>query len=85
MSRERLLAHLRALDALNDEIAACVNERRSNDTAQIVVICEGLIRFLWFSFRDGGASLRQRDPELSRALSQDWESNLIYAVNTGST
>ncbi|KAG6372276.1 hypothetical protein JVT61DRAFT_7715 [Boletus reticuloceps] len=83
VTRERFLARLRELDELDDEIVASVNERRSNDTAQTIVICEDLIRFLWFSLRDGGASLRQRDPAFSRALAQDWERDLIEAINTG--
>lgn len=83
MTREGFLARLRALNELNDEIVSSVNERRSNDTAQIIVICEDLVRFLWFSIRDGGASLRQRDPAFSRALSEDWERGLIEAINTG--
>ncbi|KAF8135426.1 hypothetical protein EV363DRAFT_1415316 [Boletus edulis] len=83
VTRERFLARLRELDELDDEIVASVNERRSNDTAQIIVICEDLIRFLWFSLRDGGASLRQRDSAFSRALAQGWERDLIEAINTG--
>jgi hypothetical protein len=83
MTRERFLARLRALNELNDEIVASVNERRSNDTAQIIVICEDLVRLLWFSLRDGGVSLRQRDPAFSRALAQDWECDLIEAISTG--
>ncbi|KAI9569653.1 hypothetical protein HD554DRAFT_2171095 [Boletus coccyginus] len=83
MTRERFLARLRALDELNDEFVASVNEQRNNDTAQIIVVCEDLVRLLWFSIRDGGASLRQRDPAFSRALSQDWERGLIKAINTG--
>jgi len=83
MTREYFLTRLRALDELNDEIVASVNEPRNNDTAQIIIICEDLVRLLWFSIRDGGASLRQRDPAFSRALSQDWERNLIQAINTG--
>lgn len=83
MTREHFLARLRALDELNDEIVASVNERRNSDTAQIIVVCEDLVRLLWFSIRDGGASLRQRDPAFSRALSQDWERGLIEAIDTG--
>lgn len=83
MTRERFLARLRAMDELNDEIVATINERRSSDTAQIIVVCEDLVRFLWFSIRDGGASLRQRDPAFSRALSQDWEHDLMEAIDTG--
>ncbi|KAG8213929.1 hypothetical protein J3R82DRAFT_10675 [Butyriboletus roseoflavus] len=83
MTRESFLARMRALDKLNDEFVSRVNERRSNDTAQIIVTCEDLVRLLWFSLRDGGASLRQRDPAFSRALSDDWERKLIEAINTG--
>ncbi|KAH0827859.1 hypothetical protein J3R83DRAFT_3486 [Lanmaoa asiatica] len=84
MTRESFLARLRALnDSLNDEIVASVTEQRNNDTAQIIVICEDLVRFLWFSIRDGGTSLRQRDPAFSRALSEDWQRDLIEAIDTG--
>jgi len=83
VTREGFLARLRELNELDDAIVASVNERRSNDTAQTIIICEDLIRFLWFSLRDGGAKARQRDPAISRALAQDWERRLIEAINTG--
>lgn len=83
MTPESFLARLRALNGLNDEIVSSVNERRSNDTAHIIVICEDLIRFLWFSIRDGGASLRQCDPAFSRTLAENWERYLIAAINAG--
>lgn len=83
MTREVFLARLRALDELNDEIVVTVNERRTSDTAQIIVVCQDLVRFLWFSLRDGGASLRQRDSALSRALSQNWQGRLIEAIDSG--
>ncbi|KAF9227358.1 hypothetical protein BS17DRAFT_775363 [Gyrodon lividus] len=82
-TRESFVARLCEIDEPSDETVACVNERRGTDTVQIIVICEGLIRFLWFSLRDGGASLRGRDPALSRALAGDWENDLIEAINTG--
>lgn len=83
MIREGFLARLREVYELNNDIVSSVNEQRSNDTTQIIVVCEDLVRILWFSIRDGGASLRQRDPAVFRALSEDWEQNLIKAINTG--
>lgn len=83
MTRESFLARLRALNEPSDEIVSSVNERRGSDTVQIIVMCEYLVRILWFSIRDGGASLRQRDPAISRALSEDWERRLIEAINSG--
>jgi len=82
-TRESFISHLREIDEASDETVACVNERRGTDTAQIIILCEDSIRFLWFSLRDGGASLRRRDSALSRALAEDWESDLIEAINTG--
>ena len=85
MTRETILARLCAIDEPTDEILATVNDQRTSDTAQIIIICEDvrLVRFLWFSLRDGGASLRQCDPVFSRALSENWQQHLIEVINTG--
>jgi len=42
-----------------------------------------MIRFLWFSLRDGGASLRNRGPALSKALADNWQEDMIDAIETG--
>ncbi|KAH7916541.1 hypothetical protein BJ138DRAFT_284899 [Hygrophoropsis aurantiaca] len=82
-SREGLIERLREIDAASDDTVACINERRGNDTAQIIVLCDDLIRFLWFSLRDGGASFRSHDQALSRAMATDWVSDLRDAIDTG--
>ncbi|KIJ67777.1 hypothetical protein HYDPIDRAFT_107272 [Hydnomerulius pinastri MD-312] len=82
-TRESFIERLREIDEATEETVACINERRGPDTCQIVIICEDLIRFLWFSLRDGGASMRAREPEMSRLLAEDWVYGMIDAINTG--
>ncbi|KAH7924245.1 hypothetical protein BV22DRAFT_1035302 [Leucogyrophana mollusca] len=82
-TREGLINGLRKIDGASDDTVACVNENRGPDTAQIVVLCEDLIRFLWFSLRDGGASFRNRDPAFSRAMAEGWVGDMKEAVYTG--
>ncbi|OJA11021.1 hypothetical protein AZE42_06439 [Rhizopogon vesiculosus] len=77
------IARLEEINEADEETVSCVNERRGTDTAQIIVICEDLIRFLWFSLRDGGASLRSRDQAMSKALAEDWQKDMIDAIETG--
>lgn len=83
MTREAFLARLSTNDLLDDDIVATVNERRTSDTAQIVVYCEDMVRFLWFSLRDGGAKFRQSDPVLSRTCADDWERRLKTIIEGG--
>jgi hypothetical protein len=82
-TRASFIARLEEINEADEETVGCVNERRGTDTAQIIVICEDMIRFLWFSLRDGGASLRNRDPAMSKALAEDWQKGMIDAIETG--
>ncbi|KAG2099108.1 hypothetical protein BD769DRAFT_1008092 [Suillus cothurnatus] len=82
-TRASFIARLEEINEASEETVACVNERRGTDTAQIIILCEDLIRFLWFSLRDGGASLRNRDRAMSKALAENWQDGMISAIETG--
>lgn len=59
---------------------------RGVDTVQIAMYCHGprpLMRWLYFSLRDGGEELRSRPPEFSRIISENWQEKLIDIMETG--
>ncbi|TFY66352.1 hypothetical protein EVG20_g4735 [Dentipellis fragilis] len=58
-------------------------DQRGNDTVRIVVACEDLLRFLFFSFRDGGRSEREKDREIARQLGMLWVTALRMKIEAG--
>ncbi|KAA1476069.1 hypothetical protein DENSPDRAFT_932779 [Dentipellis sp. KUC8613] len=58
-------------------------DQRGNDTVRIVVACEDLLRFLFFSFRDGGRSEREKDREVAQQLGKFWVTALRMKIDSG--
>jgi len=70
----------------DEQIAEWESDVRGEDTVQIAMYSRGpnpLMRWLYFSLRDGGKELRSRPPEFSRIISENWQEKLIDIMETG--
>jgi hypothetical protein len=75
---------LHDFETSQEDIDDWVKDRRGNDTAQICIVCETTLRFLWFSLREAYLEeLRTSDSNISRSLAENWEDNLTRVIETG--
>jgi hypothetical protein len=63
------------------------HDQRGEDTVQVCVYCQGplphIMRWLWFTLKDGGAWFRAKAPNISRALAENWEEKLMAIIESG--
>jgi len=56
-------------------------------TVQVCIYCQGppphMMRWLWFTLKDGGAWFRAKAPNISRALAENWEEKLMAIIESG--
>jgi hypothetical protein len=84
MTREQFVEVLHDLETSQEDIDDWVKDRRGNDTAQICIVCETTLRFLWFSLREAYLEERRTsDSNISRSLAENWEDNLTRVIETG--
>jgi len=88
MTRAQVPEILLEMDSPIKFVEGWENDRRGDDTVRIVIIAEGLVRFLWFSLRDAESRRTKQSrpvetPDISNALARDWEENLIDVIERG--
>jgi len=83
LTREEIISILVKLEMPQHSIHQWANDRRGDNTVQIVIVCENLIQFMWFSLRDL-QSLRPSLPaHISRALAENWDDALAGIIESG--
>jgi len=82
MSDAEWVQAMRDTDCTDEVIEDWKRDRRGDDTVRIIVICEDLVRFLYFSLKDKGDS-RRVDSEASKDKAQDWDSKLKMVIEVG--
>lgn len=83
MTRENFVQTLRELEVSQENIDSWVKDRRGPETVQICIICEGFMRFLWFSIREPALSNLWNNPVVSKVLAEDWQDRLTETIATG--
>jgi len=81
-TREEVIQILRDHDCSEENVDSWRVDVRGPDTLQMAIFAEGLVRFLWVSFRDIDAR-RRIPPETSRKIADGWESAAIACINDG--
>lgn len=74
---------LHDLDCPEDQIQERLSDRRGNETVQIAVICEGMLRFIWYSLREPALQTDSKKKEFSRYLAEDWQDKLEDILQSG--
>jgi len=86
LSRQDFRQRMVDLDMGDEQIAEWESDVRGVDTVQVAMYCHGphpLMRWLYFSLRDGGEDLRSTPPEFSRVISENWQEKLTDIMETG--
>jgi len=86
MSRERVHQEVFVdLGMTPKQISSWKDDVRGDDTVQVVIIAEGMLRLFWFSLRDAAKRSQGNADEktVSKALAEDWESSLMVAIERG--
>jgi len=87
LSRDDFRHVLTDLGTPPESMAQWEHDRRGEDTVQVCVYCQGplphIMRWLWFTLKDGGAWFRAKAPNISRALAENWEEKLMAIIESG--
>lgn len=83
MAREDFVQVLKKMTISQENIDDWVRDKRGPETIQICIICEGLLRFLWFSLRESDLNELWDDPTFSKVVAEDWQNRLKETIRMG--
>ncbi|KAG6860767.1 hypothetical protein C0995_007799 [Termitomyces sp. Mi166 len=89
MTREKVLSLITEMKCPARAINSFKNDLRGNHTVQIMIIAEGLVKFLWFGQRDPvtGQTVPLKDlsedPDHANIFAQYWEEAMIDVIQKG--
>ena len=83
LPRTRVHELLQEQDTAQHHIDDWLKDERGDNTAQIVVLAPGLLRFLWFSIRDIGDRQKKEVDDLGRLVMDNVPAALQAAVEIG--
>ncbi|KAF7968921.1 hypothetical protein HWV62_28858 [Athelia sp. TMB] len=86
MSRPDFRKMMEKLDYGDEDIAHWESDVRGEDTVQVAMYCHGdkpIMRWLYFSMRDGGECYRTMPPDFSRVIAEGWKEDMMDMIESG--
>ncbi|RDB25157.1 hypothetical protein Hypma_007660 [Hypsizygus marmoreus] len=84
MARAEVVQFLKDVETDPETIRDWENDKRGNDTVQIMVVADPMVRFLWFSMYDAAERRKKHDDDIvATLLAESWQDAMKELIESG--